>query len=1094
MSINIINGKSRVGKTTYIYNKIKENYDFNTNNNIKSFVIVPEQFGLTAEENLCSFLGKNGLLGIEVLTFKRMSYKVFNELGINIKHISDVGKKVLIYNILKKNQYAIFNSNNKGTIESILDIFSEFDRYNIDVEQVKEIKYDNSYLEKKMNDLINIYEKYTEKLSDNLFDSNNDLDVLYNNIQKSNLLKNCNIYIDEFYGFTNQEYDIICELANYNNIYITFCVDDEKVSDNPLDIYNINKQAYSKFIRLCAEKGLKIDNQVTLQKDNEIDKTDNTLKHLQNNIFNYPYKEYKYINENIEKDKINIYACTNQYNEIENLAQSIVKNIQAGYRYNDITVITRDVSKYSDLIWGIFTKYNIPYFLDLKKDIIDNQISTVIFSLLDIAISNFSYQSVFAYLKTGFLDIDIDDIYQLENYAIKWGIKGYKWLNSFTYGSDENNKEKVQELEKINNIREKVITPLINFKKDIEKAKISKDIVKVLYTFLSQNNIAQSIENKISEFRQKGLTEIEKEYLNLWNYYIDVFEQLTISLDNEQIDLKEFKNVLEIGLSNTQKAFIPLFKDLVLIGDIDRTRTRDTKIIYYIGMQNGTFPISFSSEGNLTDNDREFLLSNNVSLAKTTKLRTLEDEFNIYKSLTMVTDNVNFSYILNDLDGISYRPSYLISKIKKIFNLQEYIVDNEYIIKPYLYNSKVNFENIINKNENELLKWYIEYNPRLYNTYLDICRFQTNMKLQLSKQNIDTLYGDILNTSISRLEEYTKCPYSFYLKYCLKVKQRDIFSVKMIDIGNINHKVLDEFFSYVINENIDILNLTNEQTNKIASDIIEDVFDNMDNSMIKNAKNFNILKYKLKNTLLKAIWVLVLQIKNSSFRPIGTEVEFGDNKQYQKISITLDNGKKVNLTGKIDRIDIADTKDGRYIRIIDYKSSNKSIDIPDIYNGLNLQLITYLDATTQNTDIIPGGILYFKIDNPIVSTKSDIDIDKLEKEILKQLRLNGLILNDKQLIKHMDYNIDKTSDLVNIKINEDGISTNKNAVTLNDFYELQKQSKIILKKISDEIMSGKIDVMPYWKNKNMYGCRYCEYNSICKFDSKNEKCKYNIIK
>lgn len=460
----------------------------------------------------------------------------------------------------------------------------------------------------------------------------------------------------------------------------------------------------------------------------------------------------------------------------------------------------------------------------------------------------------------------------------------------------------------------------------------------------------------------------------------------------------------------------------------------------------------------------------------------------------MCTEKVVFSYIFNDLNGTSYRPSFLINKIKKMFDIIEIPVDEQYVLNQKEYLPNVSFENLFDNNL-ELLQWYKNNDIELYNKYIAICDFKNSMEINLSEENISKLYTNELKTSISRIEEYVRCPYSFYLKYVLKIKEKEMYTIRTLDIGNFNHQVLDEFFKYMIDNSIDIKNLDIDTCNQVSEKIINFMFEKIDIEMIKQSKEYNILKIRLKKTLQKAIWILVLQIKNSSFKPIGTEVEFGEKGQYHAIEVELENGKRVELRGKIDRIDIADTNDGRYVRIIDYKSSNKSIDVSDIYNGLNIQLITYLDAVTQKEDgIVPGGVFYFKIDNPIIKTSGDVSKEEIENKIVEQMRLDGLILNDKTLISHMDNYIQESSNMVNVKLDKEGNAKGNNAISLDEFIKLQKEAKNLLKRISTQILNGKISVLPYWKNKNMYGCKYCSYSSVCKFNSKDSNCKYNIMR
>lgn len=1076
--INIIYGKSRCGKSEYLYEIVKEKYMVNIENNINSYLIVPEQFSLSAQERITDYLKMNGLFNVEVLSFNRLAHLVLSNLGINVDFIDDIGKKVILYNVLKEANFSTFNSVNKGNIENIVNIFDEFVRYNASIEEMSKVQFDNIKSEKKMKDLISIYENYLYSIKQNGKVVSNNLSLLLEHFDECDMFKNCDIYIDEFYGYTQQEYDIIARLAKHNNVTITFCIDNEQFkNENILDIYYSNKKEYIRFRDYCSKNNIVIG---SIKKIEDKISKNYELKHLSDNIFNYPYIKY------LEQSQcINIFACSNVYTEVENLAIQISKDIKNGMKYNEIAVITRDIPRYDDLIWAIFKKYNIPYYLDEKMDINNNQISQLIFSLLNIIIENFSYESIFAYLKTGFLDIDIDDIFLLENYVVKWGIKGYKWFNKFKYGMNDEYKEII---EKLNVLREKIIIPLQIFKEKVDKSKTVNEYIKILYSFLEDNNIQKSISNRIYELKENNLHDLEAEYINIWNYYIKSFKQLDISLQNVSMTVVEFKNVLEIALTSMQKGNVPLFKDAVIIGDIERTRINKLKSIYFIGTQNDKFPIVYSNEGIISDNEREILKDNNVTLAKTTSQKMLEDQFNIYKMITMAQNKVVFSFVQNDLNGVSYRPSLIINKVKNIFNISEVIVDNEYI---YNNSRDICNANFIHLFDNiTLLKWYQMYKNKDYQKFIDILNYDIKMDITLLEENCNSIYGKEINTSISKIEKYAKCPYSFYLQYGLYIKENEKYKVRSLDIGNFNHEVLDRFFKEIANRKINFSDLENEQCKQITLDIIEAVFSDLKVEMIKNAKEFIVLKRKLIRVLQKSIWVLVLQIKNSSFRPVGTEIEFG-NKENELV-IEMDNGRKIHLRGKIDRIDIADTTKRRYVRIIDYKSSNKNVDISDIYNGLNIQLITYLDAVTAKEDLIPGGILYFKIHDPIIRGKSIPD-EELESKIMNEMRLKGLVLKDDDLLHCMDNNMVTTSTLINIKINKDGTTSNKNTVDLNQFKKLQKDANNILKKIANSIMSGNINIYPYWKKKTDNGCTYCPYNSICKFNAKDSKCKYNIL-
>ena len=473
-TLNIIYGRTGTGKSEYIYNKIKEEIDVCP----KTYIITPEQFSFTAEKKLLEVLETGATTKVEVLSFERMAYRVIKEtLGSNIKNISNSGKAILISKYLEENQKELnFLGKNMENVDLILTEIAEFKKHNITVEMLeKQVeKLNDKYLKLKLQDILLIYSKFQKKIYQNYIDENDLLTLLADNIEKSHLFDNSIFYIDEFSGFTKQEYLVITNILKIaKEVNITVCTDELRVTKSPeADIFYDNKQTIQTLKNITdIKKEIFLDKQYRYKNEE--------LKHLEKNIFGIPFTSYE---KNVENISLNV--CKNQYEEIENVSKEIVKLVRdKGYRYKEIGVITKNLSTYASLCKAIFSEYEIPMFIDEKKDITTDIFVKYILSILDIFAKNWSYESVFNYLKTGI--VNIDKIYELENYCLKWNIKGKKWYEKPWNYEEENNFEEEQK---------DIIEPLLRLKQNLIGVKTADKISKELYKFIIENCKEKEIE------------------------------------------------------------------------------------------------------------------------------------------------------------------------------------------------------------------------------------------------------------------------------------------------------------------------------------------------------------------------------------------------------------------------------------------------------------------------------------------------------------------------------------------------------------------------------------------------------------------------
>ena len=544
------------------------------------------------------------------------------------------------------------------------------------------------------------------------------------------------------------------------------------------------------------------------------------------------------------------------------------------------------------------------------------------------------------------------------------------------------------------------------------------------------------------------------------------------------------------------------------MGDVDRSRSHKVKTVFIIGVNDGMFPNVNKNEGFFNDKDRELLKQNGAELAKGTLEKLYDDNFNIYKAFSTAEEKIYLSYSSSDLEGKSLRPSILINRVKKIFPKLEEQSD---IIKTQsdVITQMNTFEELLHKlsefrdGEEIEEEWF-----RIYNYYANNEEWKEKLRNSLmalnydiepekiNQDNVNKLYGDTLKTSISRLEQYKSCPFSYYLKYGLNLSERQEFKVQALDTGSFMHDVIDCFFDKMQERNIKVKELEQEDIEQIVDEIVNEKLELKKNYIFSSIPRYIVLANRLRKVIKRSMKYIIDSLKYSDFDVMGHEVEFKNGKEYPAIQISLDNGRKVEVTGKIDRVDIAKTPDGKYIRIIDYKSSAKDINLNEVVAGLQIQLLTYLDAVCNIDDLIPAGALYFNLIDPSVKATKQLDDIKLQDEIRKQFKMKGLILADVDIVKKMDNTLEAgNSNIIPAYINKDGNLANRaSTITRQQFENLQKYTNKIIKQISNEILTGDIGVRPYYKlNQGKTPCEYCKYKSICNFNTGICKKEYNYI-
>ncbi|WP_415350006.1 helicase-exonuclease AddAB subunit AddB [Clostridium perfringens] len=1135
MGLKIIYGRAGTGKSTFCINQIKKKINNSPTN--KLILLVPEQFTFQTENKVLSAIGERYVLNAEVLSFKRLAHNVFNECGGATRTImGDAGKSMLIFKVLEDlgDNMTVFKnaSRQKGFIDIASKTITEFKKYNVNNEvldlTINEIEDEN--LKMKMEELKDVFNEFNSRLHEGYVDEEDQLLLLNEKLDGCSLYDGAEIWIDEFSSFTPNQLSVIGKLLKRaKSVNITLSIDEVNLPKGESDLFVATKNTEKRLMNLIQEEGIAFNGYINLNEDIPYRfKENKELAHIERQLYAYPFKQYRG-----ENNSLRLYRANNNYDEIEFVAKDILRLVrEKQYRFKDISVICRDVDNYEKVVSAIFAEYEIPYYIDKKIDIASNPLIVFINSAVDIISKNWTYESMFKYLKTGlikeFRGIEgAELIDELENYVLAYGIKGKKWMEEWVnYSSsilkeEEISEEDKQRLERLNDIRETIVAPLDEFNKQCKGKKTLKEFATILYEFLdSKLDVMDTIDKYVDYFKENDMAIEAKEYSEVRDIFIDVLEQAVDVLGNEVMDLNEFMKVLNIGLSQYEMGLIPVALDQVNIGDITRIKSRGTKALYIIGVNDGVLPSASKEEGILSDNDREILLEKGISLASDTRTKIFEEQFLVYTAFTIAEEYLVVTYPLADFEGKSQRPSIIVHRLKKILpNVKEEsegfkLVDDKYekisaklpTLNELMIAIRKNYDGAeIEDYWKYVYDWYLrepKWKERI--EYVRKGLEYTNLENNISKEKAKKLYEDNKNKislSVSRLERYAQCPFAYYIQYGLKAKDRKIYEFTAPDLGSFMHEILDEFTNEIKEKDLKWSDLSKENCRNIINSLVDNQVKNNKSSILNSSKRYSYFTDRFKRILTKSVMVISEQMKRSDFEIYKNELAFGFSKDVNSIKLDLPSGESFYLNGRIDRVDKLNLDGETYLRIIDYKTGSKKFDLNKFYNGLQMQLLVYLDALINNSENIienqamPGAILYFRIDDPILKSKGDLTEEEIKSEVLKELKLEGLLLDDVKVVKAMDNTLEPGTHSLIIPANmkkAGDLGKNKALITMEQFELLRKYVNEKMVEICQNMIEGKIDIEPCKENKNIV-CDYCNYSHICQFDSSLEDNRYKVI-
>lgn len=1114
MALQFIFGGAGAGKSYYLYNKIIQQSIENPKK--QYLILVPEQFTMQTQKELVTMHPRKGICNIDVLSFERLAFRVLTEMGESQRTLlEETGKSMVLRRVAqeKKKELKILGAkmDKQGYVSQMKSMVSELRQYEISTEDLEDVLEDLSSspeLYYKLQDIKTLYQGFFDYLEGSFITQEEVLDAMGRVAPQSKKLKDSVLVLDGYTGFTPIQLQLLETLLEIcEEVYVTVTVaagEDPYKMGSPHELFYLSRQTVASLLRIAKDKKISWKEYWIPEGRGEYQgrfKDNPPMAFLEKNVFRYRRKKYPK-----QQDAVQIYEAQNPASEMEMTAGEIRRLVRTkGYRYRDFAVITGDMQVYAPAAARAFARYEIPCFIDEKHSVFLNPFVEYLRAAVDMIVENFSYESIFRMLRCGLNDISTEEADCLENYVIAMGIRGFsrwqqEWVRSYR---GENPEECVQ----IDKIRASLVEKWEPFYKKMKTPDASvRTYTEALYQYITANKIQEKLKEFTRNFEAEGNLSLVKEYSQIYEIVMNLLDKLVEILGDKKVRIREFKEILEAGLSEAKVGIIPPTSDQVLVGDMERTRLKDIKIVFFVGVNEGKIPKEQQAGKLLSDLNREELKGSlkerGLSLAPTAKENLYTQKFYLYLNLTKPSERIYLSYSRLSSSGEAMSPSFLVAQIQKLFPdaVREWDVP---LFAESKYGALDRLSEEMRKQDRtspvfeELMSWFTsqkEYGE-LVNRLIDAA-YYVNPQESISKGVAEALYGTELSNSASRLEQFAKCACSHFLSYGLMLRERVRYEFSMADMGTLLHNSLDLFARKVREQGKSWVDLEDEERDTLAEDCVTEVVEKSGETiLLSSARNAYTIN-RVKRMVKRSVWALQKQLKQGEFYPALTEWAFGEKDNIDSLNFDLESGQKLHLKGRIDRIDVCQDKENHlYVKVIDYKSGTTQLDLIKLYYGLQIQLALYLNAALElekkrfpDKFVQPAGVFYYNTKDPILNKEDVKNPENPQEEILKKLKMDGICSSEPEILQKLDKNLamgkSVESFAVPVKYTAKGtFSSNSKVANQKEFAIMMEYVQDKAKKIGREILKGNTSVNPFeWKKEN--ACEYCPYKEICGFDEK----------
>lgn len=1063
MSIQYVLGSSGSGKSHYLYeNIIRESMKHPGTN---YFIIVPEQFTMSTQQQIINMHPSHAIMNIDILSFPRLAYRIFAETGTRQHEVlDDTGKSLVLRKVIEEHRgelkYFARNVGKAGFVEEMKSVISELLQYSVtreDIERAEQELTGNPILKYKLSDIAVLYGGFNDYIRDKFIANEEILEVLCGVIRDSALIAGSVAVLDGFTGFTPIQYRLIGILMELcDSVRVAVTVDStEKVNvlDGIENLFYLSKSTVAQMNGLADRTGTTVLPHVYM--DDEVPyrlKDSKPLVFLEKNLFRNNHR----FHDGDVSNHIKLFEAMNPKNEIDYVVgeiKSLVMN--SGYRFCDIAVVTADIENYGYLAGNIMEQNHIPCFVDYKRNIMGNVIVEGLRSALEIIEKDFSYESVFRFLKTGLTDFEEDEINQLENYVLALGIRGFSRWNKKWIRTYKSRYEKAADINVIDGFRERLLGILKGFVGSVRKSGTIRDYCVAVYDFIVRLNMPQKAAEYSRQFEADQDVSRMGEYRQCHGKIIGLLDQMVALLGDEEVSLTEFMEILDAGFGEMKVGLIPQKKDSVIIGDLERTRLDHIKVLFFIGINDGNVPRNSSRGGVLSSVDREAMAGLRITLSPDERENAFIQRFYLYQMLTKASDKIYLSYSRLSSDGSTLRVSYLVGVIRSMFPNLMMACGQE--VEKVLRTVKIPKAQLIWK----------EFEQQ------NICM-----------ENARLIYGEEAAGSASRIERFYGCAFAHFVEYGLGLEERAVYDINAADIGTLFHDALERVSGKLRERNIGFTELLEEDRRKIVEEAVLEASTDYNNSVLYKSERSRFFVRRLASMVDMTVWAVGEQLRHGVFTPSHFEYPFHT---------------KDHIVGRIDRIDTCEDDENVYIKIVDYKTGNSDFDLNDAYYGMQLQLITYMQAAVlleaklhPDKKINMAGMFYYNIHTPFAQDTEDED--EITQQLLEDLRMRGIVNGDVNVLSRLEKENKGKSIAVPVTFDKEGNARESSSVLTTEKIQcLMEHAGRMIQDARDRMKAGDTAINPFRK-ADKTACDYCGYREVCGFDPKLPGYGYHNLK
>ncbi|MBE7034905.1 MAG: hypothetical protein E7402_02110 [Ruminococcaceae bacterium] len=1099
MALTILYGEAGTGKSEYCLDAMCALHKQGTS----TLLLVPEQFSHMAEMAL---VRKNGYISddIKVSSFKRLAHKLMEKKGLLRQNISAIGKSMLLAKAILSvsSDLTMYRraAEKPGFISSMLEFIADCKRSAVLPENLASVTVsNNAYFSLKIKELSLLYEAYHRAVDASYTDSEDALMHLSKLAIEDDYFRGMVIFIDEFFRFTQAEMDCICAFCLAGaEVYISLGTKNAQITG----VFEPVKKTAEQLLSMARQNGIEVASPVYLSEKHRF-AASCELAHFEAEYHQHPPRVY----EDATKD-ISLFIAPDLYTEVQALAAAICREVAKGnLHYRDVAVVAGNQELYRDLIKTVFPIYNIPVFIDEKKSLLSHPIIVMLFSLLDLMANGFETETILAYCKTGYSGLTQSETDTLENFALAGRLRRDDWLDETRFlqradsifnKTEDYEASHAEDAAYVLGLRTKLITPLLALRSALRESQRVTDRVAAFVDFFEEISLYQVVQAEVDGMQNRGDHQKARMLGEVYNLLIQLFDELVLCLGEEKIGMERLTTIISAGLSQCEISTIPPGYDQVFFGDVNRSVIKNVKALFVIGVNDTAFPAPPPQDGILHDEERRLLAEKGLRLGPDGQTIALHNQYVVYNALTISSGSLYISYAIADHEGKALRPASLIGRLNKIFprlavsdHIQEepeaeQMVAGKASAWQYLLEHFHSDTPAVSA-----LKRFFSQDAAYQNQYHALVRLADNRepKSSISEKLARALYGQGLRGSVSQLEKYSNCPFSYFMHYGLRAKERKILKIDAPDIGTLLHNLIE-----IASRRIETIEggykaLDDAQATQIAREVVTEYFSEAFIARLYSEKRLAALIRRLQNQVAKMLMVIARHVAQGEFEPCAFEVAFSETGELPPVTIQLPTGETITLTGRIDRIDMMKRDASVYIKIIDYKTGNKSFKLSDVYNGLSLQLAVYLisvvegGAALTDAKVMPAGMFYFRLADRVVDSQH-----QTENALLKQFKMSGLLLKDVDIVKAMDRGISGHSSILPAYMKQDGSLSDSSGsyATLEEFKKLSAHVKRTAGAIGREILHGGASVSPC-KNGGRLPCTYCPYHAVCAFDPEHDR-------